>query len=43
MTIIKLGFSRQKEAILNGDAYDKNTGNQMTGPVCLHIVLREVT
>ena len=39
----QIRFLQAKEAILNGDAYDKNRGNQMTGPSCLHIVLREFT
>ena len=35
-------FLQAKEAIINGDANDKNRGNQMTGPGCLQIVLRGV-
>ena len=39
MTIIKLEFSQAKEAMLNGDANDKN---KMTGPGCLQILYRGV-
>ena len=42
MTIIKLDFLQTKEAILNWDANDEYRGIQMTGPVCLQIVLRGV-
>ena len=38
----QIRFLQAKEAILNGDANDKNRGNQMTGPGCLQIVLRGV-
>ena len=38
----QIRFPQAKEAILNGDANDKNRGNQMTGPGCLQIILRGV-
>ena len=38
----QIRFLQAKEVILNGNANDKNRGNQMTGPGFSQIVLRGV-
>ena len=38
----KIRFLKEKATILNGDAYDKSRGSQLTEPSCLQRVPRGV-